>query len=86
MSAPNDVDKALAVLMDQFRVVQPGRTDPDGTSRCPACGDPIDYCQGHGPLGDRARYDVLWRHDGDDHDGCHPDGCDVAHEREGRTP
>lgn len=39
---------------------------------CPACGEPIDYCQGHGTLGDSAGAEVLERHDEEDHRQCHP--------------
>jgi hypothetical protein len=46
--------------------------------RCPACGDIIDYCQGHGEIGDPWGATILNQHDGGDHSGCHPDGCDVA--------
>lgn len=46
---------------------------------CPACGSVIDYCQGHGPIGDYEGYAVLIAHDDDDvHIYCHPDGCEVA--------
>ena len=38
---------------------------------CPACGEPIDYCQGHGPLGDPIGWAVLEAHDDDDHRYCH---------------
>lgn len=44
-------------------------------SRCPACGDPIDYCQGHGEIGDPEGYAILQAHDDGNHLGCHPDGC-----------
>lgn len=47
-------------------------------SRCPACGDPIDYCQGHGPIGDPAGAAILARHDDGDHRQCDPAGCDDA--------
>lgn len=47
-------------------------------SRCPACGDPIDYCQGHGEIGDPAGRAILDAHDEGDHTQCHPDGCDEA--------
>ena len=50
----------------------------DYVSRCPACGDVIDYCQGHGEIGDPAGFAILAAHDDDDHSGCHPDGCDEA--------
>jgi hypothetical protein len=63
---------------EMFVVIQPGRLDDEGTSYCPACGDPIDYCQGHGPIGDPAGYRILWRHDNGDHRTCHPSGCDDA--------
>ena len=26
---------------------------------CPACGDPIDYCQGHGEIGDPEGYAII---------------------------
>lgn len=47
---------------------------------CPACGQPIDYCQGHGPSGDPAGFAILQAHDDDDHSRCHPEGCDEAKE------
>lgn len=40
-------------------------------SICPACGDPIDYCQGHGNIGDPWGHGVLARHDADNHASCH---------------
>lgn len=44
--------------------------------RCPACGEVIDYCQGHGPIGDPAGAEVLERHDDDDHTYCRIEaGC-----------
>lgn len=45
---------------------------------CPACGDPIDYCQGHGEIGDPIGAMILKQHDDGFHDGCHPAGCDDA--------
>lgn len=27
--------------------------------RCPACSEPIDYCQGHGPIGDPEGWAIL---------------------------
>ena len=30
-------------------------------SVCPACGEPIDYCQGHGEIGDPEGYAILKR-------------------------
>lgn len=41
-------------------------------SICPACGEPIDYCQGHGEIGDDGGYHILQEHDAGDHDRCHP--------------
>jgi len=37
---------------------------------CPACGEPIDYCQGHGDIGDPLGADILRRHDDGDHAHC----------------
>lgn len=39
---------------------------------CPACGDHIDYCQGHGMIGDPAGFRILTLHDYEDHSECHP--------------
>lgn len=50
----------------------------DYVSACPACGSPIDYCQGHGEIGDPAGWAVLHMHDNDEHAHCHPAGCDIA--------
>lgn len=36
-------------------------------SHCPACGDPIDYCQGHGPIADPRGWALLEAHDNDNH-------------------
>ena len=47
-------------------------------ARCPACGQPIDYCQGHGPSGDPAGYAILEAHENGDHSMCNPEGCDEA--------
>lgn len=47
-------------------------------SRCPACGEPIDYCQGHGEFGDAWGFAILELHDEGDHSQCHPDGCEEA--------
>ena len=38
---------------------------------CPACGDHIDYCQGHGPMGDPQGYAVIRLHDDGVHSMCH---------------
>lgn len=48
-------------------------------SLCPACGQPIDYCQGHGEIGDPAGFAILAAHDNDTHADCHPEGCDWAY-------
>ena len=42
----------------------------DYESRCPACGDVIDYCQGHGEIGDPQGFAILQAHDDGDHSGC----------------
>ena len=38
---------------------------------CPACGEYIDYCQGHGDIGDPYGREILDLHDNDIHDRCH---------------
>ena len=38
---------------------------------CPACGNPIDYCTGHGVSGDPAGWSTLNAHDNGDHSLCH---------------
>ena len=48
---------------------------------CPACGDPIDYCRGHGEIGDPKGFAILEDHDAGEHSGCNPNGCDVIHDR-----
>ena len=53
-------------------------TEPENISRCPACGEPIDYCQGHGEIGDPEGRAALDLHDLGDHGYCHPDGCEEA--------
>ena len=40
-------------------------------SICPACGEYIDYCQGHGEMGDPYGREILDLHDNDDHSECH---------------
>ena len=34
----------------------------EATAVCPYCEDPIDYCMGHGEIGDPAGYAVLRLH------------------------
>lgn len=51
----------------------------ESLSRCPACGDYMDYCQGHGDLGDPDGAAILAEHDNDEHGNCHPKSdCVVA--------
>jgi hypothetical protein len=64
-----------------------GRDDDTSTfdARCPACGDLIDYCPGHGEIGDPAGFALLSAHDDGDHDGCSPHGCPEAPDPFGDT-
>lgn len=39
---------------------------------CPACGEPVDYCPGHGEVGDTYGATVLLAHDLGEHATCHP--------------
>ena len=52
--------------------------EPEWVARCPVCAEPIDYCQGHGEIGDPAGFAILVAHDGGDHSRCDPLGCDEA--------
>lgn len=62
----------------EWRVAgDPEVDDPaEDEARCPACGWPISYCQGHGEIGDPSGFAVLQCHDRGDHASCHPDGCE----------
>lgn len=43
----------------------------EGHEVCPACGQFIDYCQGHGAMTDEAGAEILDLHDADNHQLCH---------------
>lgn len=49
-------------------------------SRCVVCGDPIDYCQGHGPMGDPDGYEILEAHESGHHERCDATACDERQE------
>ena len=56
-----DEGEALATFTD---VVEPqpnplADTDSFGIDECPVCEDPLDYCQGHGEIGDPRGYALL---------------------------
>lgn len=42
----------------------------EAADRCPACANYIDYCQGHGVIGDPIGHSVLVAHDDGDHTNC----------------
>lgn len=71
-----------AMIADEIEELTGERPETGETgeyvSRCPACGDVIDYCQGHGEIGDPIGAAVLAAHDMGRHRDCHPDGCDIA--------
>lgn len=46
--------------------------DEEMNSRCPVCGDPVDYCQGHGEIGDPVGFEFMQLHDEGLHALCHP--------------
>lgn len=46
--------------------------------RCPACGEYMDFCQGHGEIGDPEGFEILCKHDDMDHSMCAPIACDEA--------
>lgn len=43
---------------------------------CPACGDDIQHCQGHGEIGDPDGAAILALHDDGNHSRCAPGVCD----------
>lgn len=45
-------------------------------SQCPACGEFIQYCQGHGEIGDPHGAAILAKHDDGDHSDCVIEDCD----------
>jgi len=75
----------VAAYLDRKGPHVPGTDFYDGSdgsieddSRCPACGDPIDYCRGHGEIGDPLGADILKLHDLGLHQDCNLLGCDEA--------
>lgn len=54
------------------------RDDAYGDSEtCPACGQPMDYCPGHGQIGDPEGFHILAMHEAGDHSRCHAEhNCD----------
>ena len=42
---------------------------------CPACGEQVDHCAGHGLIGDPFGHTALTLHDAGVHTNCHPRGC-----------
>ena len=50
--------------------------DWHGSCRCPVCGDPIDYCLGHGSMGDPIGYSILTAHRDGYHGRCNSAGCE----------
>jgi hypothetical protein len=69
---------AVEQLVSDAADDDPGEATEPYVSRCPVCSDPIDYCQGHGEIGDPAGFAILASHDAGYHDDCHPEGCDEA--------
>lgn len=54
------------------------RDDAEYIARCPACGDVIDYCQGHGEIGDSYMAEILRMHDNGLHTECLRSVCGVT--------
>lgn len=61
---------------------QKNKVTKEVESKCPACGEFISYCQGHGEIGDPYGHQILEQHDEDNHSMCHPAGCDAAAENQ----
>lgn len=66
----DDFDRLLD--MDARDVVE------EYTSHCPACGEMIDYCLGHGQWADPEGYKTLMYHDFGNHSRCRKEGCEFA--------
>jgi hypothetical protein len=50
--------------------------ETDHGSRCPACGESSDYCQGHGQSGDPVGHSILRNHEDGVHDDCASGACE----------
>lgn len=48
---------------------------PEAIDGCPSCGNAIDYCPGHGEIGDPYGNETLRLHDDDIHNVCSPYAC-----------
>lgn len=61
-----------AVTSDEYAaMLRRAAEDAAALDYCPACGDVIDYCRGHGEIGDPAGAVILADHDEGNHEGCH---------------
>lgn len=62
-----EIPVTAVYLMNQESMIMEVREGPREypESTCPACLEPISYCQGHGPIGDPAGYAILQAHDQD---------------------
>lgn len=45
-------------------------------SMCCVCGEPSDYCMGHGEIGDPDGFAIRHQHNAGNHDDCHPDSTE----------
>lgn len=75
-----DMEATVSAIAEIFRIEREiARAEREEIiSRCPACGDPIDYCQGHGRIGDPIGASILSAHDDGLHGRCNPLGCEDA--------
>lgn len=48
---------------------------------CPACGELIEFCQGHGEIGDYQGFLISQQHDNGDHSNCNLRGCEEANQK-----
>jgi len=63
-------------LFDELKAERDRRELGVSIAYCIVCGQPIDYCQGHGVIGDPDGFAILVAHDLGQHDDCDPHGCD----------
>lgn len=50
-------------------------TEHDCGAHCPVCAELMDYCQGHGEIGDPVGFGILEMHNNGDHSKCAYDGA-----------
>lgn len=66
-----DMTSREKAALDRHITGNYGEDQFTGYAVCPACGQPVDQCQGHEEIGDPTGFLILWQHDEGDHGTCH---------------